>query len=586
MESIARTAKPSVVPEADLPAKALGLRVQKYGMTKWRDLFTPRQLVTLGTFSSLVQDARKLAMKDALVAALADDGRSLEDGGCGATAYADALAFYLGITSSKAARFTTTLSTWRPDETKLSRAFTRNDIAMTWDFAETNPFSGTGGDLQGLAEGTASVLLAMPAYPSGWAWSANASAEAVESSAKRVISTDPPYYDNVPYADLSDYFYVWLRLCLRPTMPSLFSTITVPKAEELVADSIRHGSKANAEKFFVEGMTQAICNLVSEAHHAFPLTIYYAFKQSESKGEVIASTGWETFLDAVIKAGLAIHGTWPVRTEGKTRMRSMGSNALASSIVLVCRARELDAPIGTLREFLTSLKTELPNAVTHLQRGNIAPVDLAQAAIGPGMGVYTRYSKVLDASGKPVSVRDALAIINQTLDEALVEQEGSFDSDTRWAVAWFDQSGFEAGEYGVAEILSKAKNTSVAGMERTGILESKGGKVRLLKPEELDVDWEPETDTRKPVWEALHHLVRALNQGGETAAATLAARLGSRADAARELAYRLYILCERKKRAQEALAYNALVQSWPEILRLAHEQETRAIQPQQTTMFS
>jgi putative DNA methylase len=570
VEIIARKAKPSDVPETDLPHKALGLRIQKYGMKKWRDLFTPRQLVALGTFSGLVQEAHGLVKRDALAAGLPDDDRPLCRDGHGATAYADALAVYLGLTASKAARFTTTLSTWRPDETKLSRAFTRNDIAMTWDFAETNPFSGTGGDLRGLADGTASVLLAMPAKPAGWSWPANACGPSA-TLAMRVIGTDPPYYDNVPYADLSDYFYVWLRQCLRPVLPELFSTITVPKAEELVADSIRHGSKADAERFFVEGMTRAMRNLAKENHPAFPMTIYYAFKQSEKKGEVTASTGWETFLEALMTAGFAIDGTWPVRTEGKTRMRSFDSNALASSIVLVCRPRAEDAKIATRRDFLSSLKEELPKAVIYLQRGNIAPVDLAQAAIGPGMAVYSRYANVIDADGKPLSIREALAFINQTLDEALAQQEGDFDADTRWALAWFEQSGFAEGEYGVAETLSKAKNTSVAGMVGAGILASKGGKVHLLRPDELPSDWDPETDPRVTAWHSLHHLVRELETSGENAAAEVVTKLGSRAEIARELAYRLYALCERKKRAQEALSYNGLVQSWPEITRLGRE---------------
>lgn len=586
MEVIARKARPFDVLDIDLPTKALGLRVQKYGMTKWRDLFTSRQLAALGTFSGLVQEAHDLAKKDAVAAGLPDDGHRLDQGGLGATAYADAIAIYLGLTSSKAARFTTTLSTWRPDETKLSRAFTRNDIAMTWDFAETNPFSGTGGDLRGLADGTASVLFAMPARPAGHCWSANACSSLSAGSAIRVIGTDPPYYDNVPYADLSDYFYVWLRPSLRGVLPALFSTITVPKAEELVADSIRHGTKADAEKFFVEGMTRAVQNLAKESHPAFPLTIYYAFKQSESKGEITTSTGWETFLDAVIKAGFSIDGTWPVRTEGKTRMRSFDSNALASSIVLVCRPRGTDAKSATRRDFLTALKAELPEVVRHLQRGNIAPVDLAQAAIGPGMAVYTRYSHVLDASGKPLSVRDALAIINQILDEALAEQEGDFDAETRWALAWFDLAGFAEGEYGVAETLSKAKNTSVQSMKDARILDKKspGGKVRLLAPSELPVDWDSSQDDRVTVWEMVHHLIRVLEATGENGAAELFRKLGTKAETARELPYRLYTICERKKRAQEALSYNALVQSWPEISRLAREGAKPAAQ--QAAMFS
>jgi putative DNA methylase len=584
MEIIARNVQPSDVPDTDLPKKALGLRIQKYGMTKWRDLFTPRQLVTLGTFSGLVQEARTLAKQDALKAGLSDDDCGLDQGGAGATAYADALAVYLGLTSSKAARFTTTLSTWRPDETKLSRAFTRNDIAMTWDFAETNPFSGTGGDLRGLVDGTASVLLAMPAAPPGWSWSADACSPSDASSATRVIGTDPPYYDNVPYADLSDYFYVWLRLSLRPIMPSLFSTITVPKTEELVADSIRHGSKANAEDFFVKGMTRAMRNLAKEAHPAFPVTIYYAFKQSESKDELTVSTGWETFLDAVIQAGFTIDGTWPVRTEGKTRMRSFGSNALASSIVLVCRPRTSDAITATRRDFLTALRAELPEALKHLQRGNIAPVDLAQAAIGPGMAIYTRYAKLLDAEGKPISVRDALALINQTLDQVLTEQEGDFDADSRWALAWFEQSGFDAGDFGVADVLARAKNTSVDAMKEAGVISSKSGKVRLLKPTELHEDWDPATDPRLTAWEMVHHLIRVLEASGESAAAELVAKLGRKAEVARELAYRLYTICERKKRPQEALSYNGLVQSWLEIARLSRDHATP--ETQQAEMFS
>ena len=358
----------------------------------------------------------------------------------------------------------------------------------------------------------------------------------------------------------------------------------MPKAEELVATPYRHGSKEKAEAFFLDGMTQAMHRLAEQAHPAFPVTIYYAFKQSETTSETgTSSTGWETFLDAVIRAGFAISGTWPMRTELGNRMIGMGTNALASSIVLVCRPRAANAPTATRREFLNALKAELPDALIHLQRGNIAPVDLAQAAIGPGMAVYTRYARVLDAEGKPLSVREALALINQTLDEVLAEQEGDFDADSRWALAWFEQSGFAEGEYGVAETLSTAKNTSVAGMVEAGILTSRGGKVRLLRPDELPADWDPATDPRLTAWEVVHHLIRVLEAGGESAAADLVAALGSHAETARELAYRLYTLCERKKRAQEALSYNGLVQSWPEIARLARE--TPQAPPVQTALL-
>jgi putative DNA methylase len=379
-----------------------------------------------------------------------------------------------------------------------------------------------------------------------------------------------------------------LRRSLRGTFPELFATLAVPKAEELVATPYRHGNKEKAETFFLEGMTQAMHRLAEQAHPAFPVTIYYAFKQSESESDTgTASTGWETFLDAVIRAGFSTSGTWPMRTELGNRMIGRDTNALASSIVLVCRKRPEDAPTATRREFVAALQRELPEALRHLQAGNIAPVDLAQAAIGPGMAVFTRYARVLDAQGKPLTVREALALINETLDTALAEQEGDFDADSRWALAWFEQHGFAEGEFGIAETLSKAKNTSVQGLVEAGILESKRGKVRLLKPEELPADWDPASDPRLTAWETVHHLIRVLGKGGESAASELVAKLGAKAETARELAYRLYSLCERKKRASEALAYNGLVQSWPELVRLAQEGgKSKLASGQQETMFA
>ncbi len=451
---------------------------------------------------------------------------------------------------------------------------------MVWDYAEANPFSASTRNFLDGIQWVAEALSAAPACPA--ALVAHEDAAAALNWPVTCISTDPPYYDNVGYADLSDFFYVWLRRSLKRVFPDLFATLVTPKAEELVVTRYRHGSNEAAETFFLDGMTRAMHRLAEQSHPAFPVTIYYAFKQSEDDGaEGIASTGWETFLDAVIRAGFAITGTWPMRTERPGRMRETGSNALASSIVLVCRPRAADAPAATRREFITALKTELPTAVTHLQKGNIAPVDLAQAAIGPGMAVYTRSGRVLDAEGKPVSVREALSLINQTLDEVLAQQEGEFDAETRWALAWFESYGFGIGEYGVAETLSKAKNTSVEGMVEAGILSSRCGKVRLLGPSDLSADWDPARRKRPTVWETVHHLIRTLERDGEGGAAELAARLGSQAEAARDLAYRLYTVCERRKRAQEALSYNGLVISWPEIVRLAHESGAeRTAQPQ------
>lgn len=569
-EAIAQNAKPWWEPDSPLPDDPRNFWTVQYGLTTYGDLFTSRQLVALTTFSDLVQEAREQGKRDAVAASLSDDGHSLDAGGTGATAYADAVAVYLAFAMSKAADRNSSLCVWESQMDRLRGTFGRQALPMVWDYVETNPFAGAGGDIYGTAHSLCEVLDKLFSKIGGQAEQQDARAQFL--TAGKIVSTDPPYYDNIGYADLSDFFYVWLRRALKPIFPNLFATLAVPKAEELVATPYRQGSKEKAEAFFLDGMTEAMHRLSDHSHPAFPVTIYYAFKQAESDGaDGTASTGWETFLDAVIRAGFAISGTWPMRSELATRNIGRGTNALASSIILVCRPHVANAPTATRREFLNALKSELPIALKHLQRGNIAPVDMAQAAIGPGMAVYTRYAKVLDAEGKPLRVRDALALINQTLDEALAEQEGDFDADSRWALAWFEQSGFNIGEYGVAEVLSKAKVTSIGGMVEAGIVASRGGKVRLLKPSEMPDDWDPATDTRLTAWEIVHHLIRVLEAGGEPAAAQLAAKLGSKAEIARELAYRLYTICERKKRAAEALSYNSLVQSWPEVTRLARE---------------
>ena len=411
-----------------------------------------------------------------------------------------------------------------------------------------------------------------PAAPLGHSSQADASSQVLTRD--KVVSTDPPYDDQIGYADLSDFFYVWLRRSLGAAFPDLFATLAVPKADELVATPHRHGGREEAKAFFLAGMTRAMVRLANQAHSAFPVSIYYAVKQLESKdGLEAARTGWETFLEAVIRSGFTITGTWPVRTEGAGRIRAIGSNALASSIVLVCRQRLEDAPLATRRDFVAALKSELPTALAYLQHGNIAPVDLAQAAIGPGMAIYTRYAKVVDAAGNPLSVRDALSLINRTLDEVLAEQEGDFDADSRWALAWFEEHGFQDGAYGVAETLSKAKNTSVDSMVGAGILTSRAGRVRLLRPQELPDTWDPTADSRLTAWEVVHHFIRILESEGEAAAAALASSLGGAAEIARELCYRLYAVCERKKWAAEALSYNGLVQSWSEISKLARASE-------------
>jgi len=580
-QAVAGLADPAWQPATQLGTNTRHLTPVTYGYTTHASLFTPRQLTALDTLASLVAEARSRAFEDASAAGL-EAGKSLEQGGTGAAGYADAIAVMLGLAVSRRHDRWTAFSIWHTIGEKLESLVRLSAVPMTWEFAEGNPFSdSTGNFLDGVGL-TATALQPLGLGSPGRAWQGDARTQ--DGPAPVVLSTDPPYYDNVPYADLSDLFYVWQRRALGPILPGLMPTVLVPKADELVADPARHGGRGQAESYFFGGMRQVLARLRQRTLSEIPVTLFYAFKQSESEASGVASTGWDTFLSAVMDEGFSVVGTWPMRTEQSGGLRTVGRNSLASSIVLVCRPRPADAPAATRREFVGALKADLPLALKHLQKGNIAPVDLQQAAIGPGMAVYTRYSRVLDAAGNQVSVREALALINQVLDEVLAEQEGDFDSDTRWALTWFDQVGFAEGDYGVAETLSKAKNTSVAGIVEAGVAVAGAGKVRLLKPAELPTDWDPATDKRLTVWEMTHHLVRALGQG-EEAAAGIVARIGSQADMARELAYRLYSVCERKKRATEALDYNALVQAWPELARLAQSLQPASATPVQEELF-
>ncbi len=457
-EAVAAGVSTTWTPDMPLPGNPRDFKTPNYGLPTFADLFTSRQLVALTTFSELVVAATERVRRDAAAAGLPDDGRPLREGGTGATAYAEAVSLYLAFALDKVGDRGSTIGRWDPTPTQsgIINTFSRQALPMTWDFAESNPLGNASGNYVGAVDLVAKALSASPCGSMGSARQCDARAGVHASN--ELVSTDPPYYDNIGYADLSDFFYIWLRHSLKPVFPELFATLAVPKAEELVATPYRHGGKEAAETFFLEGMTRALRRLAAQALPGFPLTIYYAFKQSERKGDTgVASTGWETFLDAAIRSGFAITGTWPMRTELSNRMIGMGTNALASSIVLVCRPRSADARPATRREFLTTLRSELPQALRLLQSGNVAPVDLAQAAIGPGMGVYTRYAQVLDAEGRPMSVREALALINQILDEVLAEQEGDFDADSRWALAWFEQHGFDEGDFGDAEILSKAR---------------------------------------------------------------------------------------------------------------------------------
>ena len=586
----AASAQPPWKPDEKVPTPNHDVdRLPMYGMYTWGDAFTPRQLVALTTFSDLVGEARERVKQDAVAAGMADDGVGIEEGGLGAQAYADAVATYLAFAVDRSVDRGSTICTWdsSPKMEALRNTFARQALPMTWDFAEGNPFSASSGNWMNNVDWVAKSVVCWHSGPPGKARQLDAMA-GTSVGAAAVVSTDPPYYDNIGYADLSDFFYVWLRRTLQPVYPQVFSTLLVPKAEELVATPSRFGgNKKAASAFFEDGFHAAFVRLREACRPGTPATVYYAFKQAEAArtgvGETShASTGWETMLEGLLRAGFGVTGTWPMRSELSNRMVASGTNALASSIALACRPRPENAPMATRREFITALRGELPDALRNLQKGNIAPVDMAQAAIGPGMAVFSRYSKVLESDGSAMTVRTALGLINQALDEVLAEQEGVFDPDTRWAVAWFEQSAFNEGAFGDAETLSKAKNTSVSGMVEAGIAKSGAGKVRLLRRDELPVDWDPSSDRRFTVWEAAQHLIRALEQRGEGGAADLLKRLGGVGETARDLAYRLYNICERKQWAQEALPYNSLVIAWPEIVRLASSEEPG--ESPQTTM--
>ena len=565
---IADSAEPDWRPDSRLPHNPRDFKTPNYGMTTFADLFTRRQLVALTTFSDLVGEARGRALADAIAAGLSDDGISLEAGGCGAPAYADAVATYLAFAVSKATSRNCTLAIWEIGMDRLAGALGRQALPMSWDYAETNPLAGAGGDIAGTAISVSEVLDKLPAHGKGAVRQLDAATALREG--RFLVSTDPPYYDNIGYADLSDFFYVWLRRSLQGVYPSLMSTLLVPKSEELVATPYRFGGdKQKAQEFFEHGLGAAFERMHETHDTRFPLTVYYAFKQSESEGGSSASTGWETMLEGLLRGGFSVLGTWPIRTE-LTGALKKDMGALASSIVLVCRPRPSTAAIATRSEFVATLRRELPAALRLLQHGNIAPVDLAQASIGPGMGVFSAYAKVVEADGSAMPVRAALALINQVLDEVLSEQDSEYDPATRWALAWFEQNGFSEGPYGVADVLAKAKAIAIDTLAHDGFVESRAGKVRLLRRDELADDWDPATDKMLTVWEVAQYIVRVLERDGESGAATLLARVGGAyGEIARDLAYRLFAACEKKGWSKEALPFNSLVVAWPEIVRLA-----------------
>ncbi len=567
-EALAHSAPESWAPEISLPNHSQYIGVLGYGFETFGDLFTKRQLCGLNQFADLLQEVRDKVEADSLESGAPAEEKSVLDGGNGAAAYAEAVSLYLAFAVDRIADYGSTVATWAPDGF-IRSTFSRQAIQMTWDFAECNFFSDGTGNFSGAVDWVVKAMSSLPAQ--GFGSIRQHDAQTVEYPARTVISTDPPYYDNIPYADISDYFYAWLRRSAPRDLRKAMPTLSVPKMEELVADRMRHGSAQNAEAFFLHGMRSAMSAMVQGSQDESPATIYYAFKQSDLIEGGISSTGWATFLTAVIEAGFSVGGTWPMRTERPNRMRAVGSNALANSVVLVCRKKEASADTITRAEFIRALKRELPPAIAELQAANIAPADMPQSAIGPGMGVFSRYKAVLEADDSPMTVKTALQLINAELDEYLGGIQGEFDADTRFAITWFEQHGMGKGDYGVADNLARARGISVDSVKHAGIVESAAGKVRLLKRDELDPDWAPEEDGHLTVWECLQHLVRLHEKEGlshDTAA--LLKRFGPQAEAVKDLAYCLYDIAANKRReASEATVYNALIADWSELSQMA-----------------
>lgn len=552
----AQVAVPDVSIDGELADNPRWFSPPAYGLTRFSDLFTNRQLVALTTFSDLVIEARE---------------RVLTDGGT--PVHADAIATYLGFVVSRMADYQSSITTWasNPQMEILRNVFARQAIPMAWDFAEGNPFAESSGSLVRMANAMVQVVQHLNGHKTGVA----VQHDAVDALGTRaLISTDPPYYDNIGYSDLSDFFYVWLRRSLRDVHPDLLATMLVPKAEELVANPYRHKGRDGAKEFFENGFRSVFVKARESALEGYPITVYYAFKQSESGDIGEASTGWETLLDGMIRSGWEITSTWPNRSERGGRMISVGTNALASAIVLSLRPRPENSPTSDRRGFIAALEAELPDALRKLQQGQIAPVDLPQAAIGPGMAVFSRYAKVIEPDGSPMTVRSALARINEILDQVLNEQEGDFDGATRFAIAWYRQYGYGAGKFGDADSLARARNTSVDAMDRDGILLSRAGKVQLIKPADLPAEYDVLADQRTSAWEVLHHLIRILEAGGIAAAGEFLRTAWSQDDAVdsdllKELAHLLFRIAEGNRWTKDALAFNNLVTSWPDILHAA-----------------
>ncbi|WP_354857445.1 DUF1156 domain-containing protein [Acetobacter fabarum] len=571
-EDIAREVHATWMPEGELPNNPRNFNTPKYGLKTFASLFTPRQLVALTTFSDLVAEAREKVLHDAVAAGRSTVSTPLHEGGTGATAYADVVATYLALSNGKIANTGSSITSWMSDRGAFRETFARQAIPMTWDFAEANPLADGGGSFTAAIEKGAMVIGALPSRGEASVFSSQANIIDFKKGS-RLISSDPPYYDNIGYADLSDFFYVWLRKSLNNIWPTLFRRLVTPKKEELIANPYRHGNKNKAEEFFMSGMEGVLEALRVVSVKTEPLTIYYAFKQSEAAADGVTSAGWASFLQAVFKSGLMIDGTWPVRTESPGRLIGKGSNALASSIVLVCRSRPETSETITRSDFLRTLRRELPAARERLRVDGVSPVDMPQSIIGPGMGVFTRYASVLEDDDSAMSVRTALTLINRVWEEIENALDADFDAETQVALAWYASHGFDTRPSGELITLANAKNISLSSLFQSEVFLDRRGKAQLTPRENLPAGWSPQTDGTLTIWECVQHVARTLEaaDGGQEAAARLVAGMGGKTEAARALAYRLFQIATDKGWSAEALVYNALADEWPTLERLASE---------------
>jgi putative DNA methylase len=568
------------LPEGKMPTHSQYMGAPRYGLDEWKKLFLPRQAAVVASFIE-VMDELSTEIKEKAQETGLPVGEHLRDGGSGAIAYAEAISTYLAFVLNRAVVRWNTLSVWHTGRETIEQIFRMQAYQMTWMFAEANPFSKASGGWEGQITWVTKVLRDLPDSDEATVDQISANVR-VKTVTPNVLITDPPYYDSVPYSDLSDFFYVFIRKTLSRIWPDECATLVTPKHDELVADHERHGSKQAAKEHFENGMKEVFSAAAEASDDEYPASIYYAFRSNEQDSDGTASTGWETFLEGLIQGGWSVIRTWPIRTEMTAGLKE-SKNMLASSIVLVCRRRSIAAPLVTKSEFIAALRREMPPELEVLLRENIAPVDLAQSAIGPGMAVFSRYARVLESDGKGMTVRTALALINEVLAEVLSGEESEFDADTRFAVTWFEQFGHNPGSYGDAETLAKAKNTTVGGVVSAGIAETREGRVRLLERADLSDHWNPIQDSRLTVWETTQHLIRALEVSELDAAEMLRVVGAGFGERARQLGYLLYGICDRKKWAGEAASYNMLVTAWPEIEKLSRQE--LAVESSPETLF-